>query len=147
MAYTPNFPQFYPPQQPVINNPYSVAQTPQNTGNNLVAAYVLGEQNAKSYPVAPGQTAILIDMENPLIYTKTVDQFGRPTPIKILRYHEEVQNEPAQTPNNNFVSKEDFDKFRDEIKEILRQNKPNNFKHDKVKETANAQSDLPALTQ
>lgn len=121
MAYTPTFPQYNIPQP----------QTPPRTSaNNLVAGYVLGESDAKVYPVAPGCMAILIDMEKPVIYTKTVDQFGRPMQFKVLDYTERIQNDSAQlTPQTgDFVTKSDFETFKNEIKELLRPNKPNNYK-------------------
>lgn len=107
--------------------------------NNLTAAYVQGEAAAKSYPVAPGQLAILIDTEDPVIYTKTTDQFGRPLPIKILDYKERVQASPIPaTTSDNYLTKDEFTKFKDEImsaiKESTRQNRPNNFKRQERKE-------------
>lgn len=130
MAYNNYIPQFYPQPQQQLNNSY-IQQAQQNSGNNLIAAYVLGEQNAKSYPVAPGQMAILIDMEESVIYTKTVDQFGRPLPLKILDYKERIQNDSEQISSNkvsDYVSKNDFENFKNEIREMLRPPRQNNYK-------------------
>lgn len=107
--------------------------------NNLTAAYVQGEAAAKSYPVAPGQLAILIDTEDPVIYTKTTDQFGRPLPIKILDYKERVQAPPIPAATSeNYITKDEFASFKDEImaaiKESTKQNRPNNFKRPERKE-------------
>lgn len=111
---------------------------PQMQGN-LTAAYVQGEAAAKSYPVAPGQLAILIDTEDPVIYTKTTDQFGRPLPIKILDYKERVPVSPIPAAtSDNYLTKDEFASFKDEImaaiKESTRQNRPNNFKRPERKE-------------
>lgn len=117
MAYNyPPAPQFYPPMQ---QTGYNYTQQTNNQQNNrIICEYVQGEEAAKSYPVAPGQFAVLLDIEKPVIYTKTTDQFGRPQPIKILDYVERNQQPTPQT--GNFVTKEDFDSFKNEIKDLLR---------------------------
>ena len=117
MAYNyPPAPQFYPPMQ---QTGYNYTQQTNNQQNNrIICEYVQGEEAAKSYPVAPGQFAVLLDIEKPVIYTKTTDQFGRPQPIKILDYVERNQQPAPHT--GNFVTKEDFDSFKNEIKDLLR---------------------------
>jgi len=139
MAYTPTFSQFTGMQPQIMQPMYTQRQPQTQPGiNNLVAAYVLGEQDAKAYPVAPSCMAILIDMEKPVIYTKSVDQFGRPVQFKILEYVEKPQNDPMNNVNtqnkvsaDNYVTKDDLNNFKNEIKEMLRSNnssKPNNYK-------------------
>jgi hypothetical protein len=107
------------------------AYYPQQNFNSPICAYVQGEAAAKAYPVAPGQFAVLIDTELPVIYTKTTDQFGRPLPIRILDYVERVENPPEQV--NNYVSKSDFDNFKNEIKEMLKP-RQNNYKNQSARE-------------
>lgn len=138
MAYTPTFSQFTGLQPQVMQPMYTPRQSQTQPGiNNLVAAYVLGEQDAKAYPVAPSCMAILIDMEKSVIYTKSVDQFGRPVQFKILEYVEKPQNDQPANVNtqtktaDNYVTKDDLNNFKNEIKEMLRSNnssKPNNYK-------------------
>jgi hypothetical protein len=113
------------------NQPLQGAYYPQQNFNSPTCAYVQGEAAAKAYPVAPGQFVVLIDTEDPVIYTKTTDQFGRPMPIRILDYVERVENPPEQA--NNYVSKSDFDNFKNEIKEMLKP-KQNNYKNQPAKE-------------
>jgi hypothetical protein len=113
------------------NQPLQGAYYPQQNFNSPICAYVQGEAAAKAYPVAPGQFAVLIDTELPVIYTKTTDQFGRPLPVRILDYVERVENPPEQV--NNYVSKSDFDNFKNEIKEMLKP-KQNNYKNQSAKE-------------
>jgi len=107
------------------------AYYPQQNFNSPICAYVQGEAAAKAYPVAPGQFAVLIDTELPVIYTKTTDQFGRPLPVRILDYVERVENPPEQV--NNYVSKSDFDNFKNEIKEMLKP-RQNNYRNQSAKE-------------
>ncbi len=113
------------------NQPLQGAYYTQQNFNSPICAYVQGEAAAKAYPVAPGQFAVLIDTELPVIYTKTTDQFGRPLPVRILDYVERVENLPEQS--NNYVSKSDFDNFKNEIKELLKP-KQNNYKNQSAKE-------------
>ena len=111
--------------QPLTQVPYVPMQN-----NMLSCAYVQGEAAAKAYPVAPGQFVVLIDTEDPVIYTKTTDQFGRPMPIIILDYVERVDPPVEQPKNPEYITKSDFDKFKNEIIDLLKnnQNKQNNFK-------------------
>lgn len=111
--------------QPLTQVPYVPMQN-----NMLSCAYVQGEAAAKAYPVAPGQFVVLIDTEDPVIYTKTTDQFGRPMPIRILDYVERVDPPVEQPKNPEYITKSDFDKFKNEILDLLKnnQNKQNNFK-------------------
>lgn len=113
------------------NQPLQGPYYPQQNFNSPICAYVQGEAAAKAYPVAPGQFAVLIDTELPVIYTKTTDQFGRPLPVRILDYVERVENQPEQV--NNYVSKSDFDNFKNEIKEMLKP-RQNNYKNQSAKE-------------
>lgn len=73
--------------------PQSVTPVPQ-TQNTF--AWIQGEEAARNYPVAPGNTVVLIDSDKPIMYMKTTDLSGRPQPMQI-RY---------------LVSKEDFDKLQ-----------------------------------
>lgn len=83
----------------------------QNTG----PIWVQGEQAAKSYPVAPGATVLLMDSEQSRFYMKSVDQSGMPMPLRTFEFTEVPQISP--------VSPSTFDptKFvtKDELKEML----------------------------
>lgn len=81
----------YPPQQ-------SSTAVPQQTQNLFV--WIQGEEAARNYPVAPGNTVVLIDSDKPIMYMKTTDLSGRPQPMQI-RY---------------LVSEEDFNKLQNETK-------------------------------
>jgi len=128
MAYNYNpTPQYYPPVQQT-GSPYY--QQPVMNQQKIICEYVQGENAAKSYPVAPGQFAVLLDIENPVIYTKTTDNLGRPQPIKILDYKERVEAPQLQNTQNNYVTKDDLDNFKNEMKDLIKQfSRPvNNYK-------------------
>ena len=65
--------QMQQPQQPV--------QTNQSAGNQGFV-WVQGEAGAKAYPVAAGNSVLLMDSESPVLYMKSTDISGRPLPIE-----------------------------------------------------------------
>ena len=122
------FPQYYPTANAVTY------QQPRQPAPSV--AYVQGESAAKAYPVTPGQIMYLFDTETDLMYVKSTDQSGIPSPIRIFRYKEETQSgkEIQSERQSNIVTREEFDKFREEIRnEIRRRKKP----EDQVKENQN----------
>lgn len=84
MQPNPNMNQFNQQfQQPMMAQP--AAPTPQ-TNNGLV--WVQGEAGAKSYPIAPGCTVMLMDSEGERFYLKSADASGIPLPLRIFDYKE-----------------------------------------------------------
>lgn len=57
--------------------------------------WVQGEAGAKSYLVAPGNTVVLWDSEDQVIYIKSSDAAGMPE-MKVLEYHERTAAPRAQ---------------------------------------------------
>ena len=49
-----------------------------------------GEDGAKSYLVAPGETVMLMDAENPVFFLKSADASGMPMPLRIFDYNERI---------------------------------------------------------
>lgn len=126
-AYYPQNPQIYPQngimmdtlnqykgqyQQPMGAMPPTQNMTPDND-----MLWVLGEVEATSYPVAPNNTVILWDKNNPTIYIKSANGQGVPS-MRILDYTDrslEAQNAANTARNNNndkFVSLEDFNALK-----------------------------------
>lgn len=129
MAYNFYQPQYYPAQQ----MPY---QTQQQSTNSII--WVQGENAAKAYPVSAGQSVLLMDSENSLMYIKSTDQSGMPLPLRIFEYKEKTQNgketpPPVVDAKKDYISREEFDKFRAEIRdEIRRRKKPDEMRESKV---------------
>ena len=103
-----------PPYQP-----QSVTPVPQQTQNTF--AWIQGEDAARNYPVAPGNTIVLIDSEKPIMYMKTADLSGRPQPMQI-RYlvskeeYDKLQNGASFSQNSEqYVTKEYFDERMSEL--------------------------------
>ena len=103
MAYNNYFPMGYPyysaqpaMQQPQIPPQPQYRQQPQQPAANGII-WVQGMAGAKSYLLAPGQTALLMDSENPVFYIKSADQSGMPT-LRAFDYKERTTEQAAPAP-------------------------------------------------
>ena len=67
-----------------LRNQQMQAQPAPQCGNGII--WVLGEAEAKGYPVAPGNTVILWDKDNPTIFVKSADASGIPS-LRILDWN------------------------------------------------------------
>ena len=124
MAYNNYYPQFYPSAQPQFVPQVQNTNNQQQTTNNLI--WCQGEASAKSYPVSAGQSLLLMDSENPVMYIKSTDQSGMPLPLRVFDYKERSKEsvEHAQTvaePKVDYISRNEFDTFKEEIKNELKQ--------------------------
>ena len=109
--------QYYNYNQPnniPISGPYNPSITPQ-TQNTF--AWIQGEEAARNYPVAPGNTIVLIEADKPIMYMKSADLSGRPQPIQV-RYlvskedYEKIQNGKNSLKNqDSYLTKEEFEKY------------------------------------
>ena len=131
MGYNNYFPQYYPNQMPMMQQPQQMPlQQPQmplnssaNSGNGIT--WVLGENAAKSFPVGAGQTVILMDREDPVMYMKSVDQSGMPLPLRVFDITERTSDKQGNsivksTMTEDFVSRKEFDEFREDVKRSIK---------------------------
>lgn len=133
MAYPNYYSPFYQPANtPYVNQPMQ-AGIGQNTtaplnntapqGNGIT--WCQGEAGAKSYPVLAGQSVLLMDSENPVMYIKSTDQSGMPLPLRIFDYTERksdvTPNSALAQPKMDYVSRDEFDAFKEEIKAEIKQ--------------------------
>lgn len=131
MAYNSYFPQFYQPQMPYMNTapnamPQQAPQMPQNgvqTQSNGIT-WVQGEAAAKSYPVAPGQSVLLMDSEESIMYIKSTDTSGMPLPLRIFDYKErstaKSTADVAHASSDEYVSREEFNEFKEDVKRSIK---------------------------
>lgn len=75
--------------------------------------WVQGEEGAKAYMVAAGNSVLLMDSENSTFYIKSTDASGMPQPLRIFDYTERTaaQKQPtqaAQVQAGKFVTREEF---------------------------------------
>lgn len=114
MAVYPNYyyPNGYQPTQPQI----MTAQPHSNSSNGVI--WVQGEAGAKAYPVAAGNSVLMMDIESPTVYMKTVEANGMPQPLKVYDLIEKTpRNAPNSSPNDEsvYVTKKEFEAFRAQI--------------------------------
>lgn len=86
MAY--NYSNFMPQQPQPYNWQNNLTYTPVNTQPPVQQSsggfiWVQGEAAAKAYPVAPGNSVLLMDSEEPVLYMKATDNTGRPLPLEV----------------------------------------------------------------
>ena len=101
-------------QQP-LNQP---TQTPTND-----MVFVLNENEASSFPVAPNNRVVLWDKNQTTFYVKSANAQGIPS-MQIFDFSERTQNAP-QTPTehvckcgDNFVTKDDFNALKGDFEAL-----------------------------
>lgn len=91
--------------------------------------WVQGSQQVDTYPVQYGGTVVLWDKEQPIIYIKSVDNFGNPS-VQILDYTfrknqapviQESTVSPEPEKEKYYVTKEDFDNFAAQLEQQLKE--------------------------
>lgn len=121
MAYNNYFPATYQPVYPQQVQQYQQAsqvqpqaQVPQNHNNGII--WIQGENAAKSYLVAAGNSVVLFDAENPVFYIKSADQTGMPS-MKKFRFEEvtEVAQADNGQPVAEYITRDEFEKRLSEL--------------------------------
>ena len=129
---TPTMPQMadnqnqfaQPYQQPIQTNPTPMPMQSQQT-NDMI--WVLNENEATSYPVAPNNSVVLWDKSNPTIYVKSVNANGMPS-MRILDFVERninTSNSQENTPKTHectcgdkYATKEQINDLRGKIDDL-----------------------------
>ena len=104
-------------QQPIVQQVQQMPTPAPQTNNGLV--WVQGEVAAKSYPVAPNCTVMLMDSEGERFYLKSADASGMPLPLRVFEYTER-NNAPTgdfkggtsgfSEMDDRFVTREEFER-------------------------------------
>ena len=110
--------QFSQPYQTPMQPPPMATPTP---NNDMI--FVLGQNEAESYPVAPNATVTMWDKNQKTFYIKTANAQGVPS-MQIYDFTERPQNAP-QMPTEHvckcgdkFILKEDFEALQSEFEGI-----------------------------
>lgn len=126
MAYNNGFPatypQYYQPypmvQQPVPQVQQAQTQAPRQTG----FVPVQSENDARMYPVAPGNSITFIDENAPYCYVKTMgfSQLDRPRfeKYRLVKEEEPQPQEATQQAPVEYATKHDVEDIWKELKEI-----------------------------
>ena len=91
----------------------------QSSGQNVNWIYVSGIDGAKNQIVQPGQTAWMMDNNNPYFYVKSVDGVGSST-FRIFQFAEvqdvaEEQTAQPQIDMSQYVHRDEFDALKAQI--------------------------------
>ena len=94
-------------QQPMMG------QAAQQTQGTPPIIWVQGEEGAKAYMVAAGNSVLLMDSENSAFYIKSTDASGMPLPLRVFDYKErttaaKTPPQTAQQPGVEFVTRAEF---------------------------------------
>lgn len=132
---------YYQPYQPIygqgygqpmqdqlshLRQPYPMGQqiqqavpVPQNQPDNPMI-WVQGEAGAKAYMVAPGNTVVLWDSEEPVIYIKSADAAGMPG-MRVFEYVERtaMPRNVAPVNTNQYVTRAEFDALAARINQMI----------------------------
>ena len=115
--------QFNQQFQPPMSQPIQNAQMPTQGQPTNDFLWVLNENEATSYPVAPNNTVTLWDKNLPTIYIKSVNAQGIPS-MRILDFTERLVNAPKapSTPSfdspNNFVTLDSFNALKGDVEAL-----------------------------
>lgn len=109
-------------QQPIAQ-PMQNAQMPMQGQPTNDFLWVLNENEATSYPVAPNNTVTLWDKNLPTIYIKSVNAQGVPS-MRVLDFVERTATSPT-TPTgtafnlpNNFVTLDSFNALKGDVEAL-----------------------------
>lgn len=128
--YNPNIPngmqgQTYPQQGQQQNSslPITTTSIPCNNDNTMI--WVLGKNEAESYPVAPNNTVVMWDRNQNTTYIKSVNAQGIPS-MDVLDYTKRTPDN-TKTPeaealnlDDKFVTKEQFATLQNEFDSLLK---------------------------
>mgnify|MGYP003294197860 CR=1 FL=1 len=109
----PNMNQFNQQYQQQMVQPMQTAPMPMQNQPTNDFLWVLNENEATSYPVAPNNTVTLWDKNLPTIYIKSVNAQGVPS-MRVLDFVERTATSTtppvgtALNPHNNFVTLDSF---------------------------------------
>ena len=128
--YNPSIPQQdmqtnqqIPVQQPIQQMPMQTPTQFMQTQPTNDMLFVLNENEASAYPVAPNNSVVLWDKNNKTFYIKTANAQGIPS-MQIYDFTERIekaQNEPTThkcTCGDKFVTKEQFEGLKGDFERL-----------------------------
>ena len=108
--------------QPMPMQP-QIVQQPRPASNGIL--WVQGEEGAKAYMVAAGDSAMLMDSDANVFYIKSVDESGVPRPLRIFDYTERTAHKTpvktVQEPVVEYVPRAEFDALAAQVAALTAQ--------------------------
>lgn len=116
--------------QPMSQGQYSGMQQSAQSAQGI--KWVDGEAEAKGTPIPAGVSQFAMwDINEPVIYIKTLNQMGMPNPMQKAHYKLEQKEQSNMSGNmsrqeekedkTEYVKKSDFEDMKNELKELLNQ--------------------------
>ena len=103
---------YTPPQQ------YQQQYQPyQQANNSVIVVPVQGESGASMYPVAAGNTVLLMDFNLKRFWIKATDINGLPSRFAAFDFSEVVKP-PVQNGTTDFVSRSEFEELKQAIEKL-----------------------------
>lgn len=115
-----------PYMQNQFARPYQQQPQPQQQQPYSGFQWVRGEAAAKAFRAEPGQTVLLMDSDEPVLYVNSTDVNGKPAPMITYDLIERTQAQTTQQPVQNlseYVKKSDIQEEyvkKSEIEDIIR---------------------------
>lgn len=121
MNYPMNYPYYgYQGQMMTQAVPDQLSQlrAPQSPPQSGIL-WVQGEDAAKAYLVAAGNSVLLMDSESNRFYIKSTDASGMPQPLRVFDYTERASaRAPAAPAPSEFVTRAEFDALAQKIEAL-----------------------------
>lgn len=89
-----------------------------NQFGSFITVMVSGEAGAAAYPVAAGNTVLLIDFDSGKFWLKSTDGNRIPQPLRKFKFEEEVP-QPTQIQNGAAVTREEFQQLSDKLDKLI----------------------------
>lgn len=121
------------------NQQNTQAAQQQSSGQNVNWIYVSGVDGAKNQIVQPGQTAWMMDNNEPYFYVKSVDGVGSST-FRIFQFAEVQEVTPEQTAQpqidmSGYVQRDEFEQLKNRLEQFTsQQRKPQNKQNKEVED-------------
>lgn len=125
--YAPNYGMPYPYNNGTWgngSNNYSQMQmfsngqnTQQLNDNSMMVVFVQGESGANAYPVASGNTVLLMDFESGKFWIKS-NVNGIPQRLRSFSFAEEIEGQ-TQAQQTSTVSRDEFNKLADSVHRLI----------------------------
>lgn len=111
--YPAAVPGYYPNAvQNPVNNPQPQMQQAQN---ELMAILIKDDNAVQNYPVANGNSVILMNYDSGKFWIKSMSNIGTPT---ITEHEFKPLNSDQNNQTNNLVSRDEFDKLSKSVSEM-----------------------------
>lgn len=100
------------------NTGWNMPVQQQASNGSFMTVIVNGEAGANTYPVAAGNTVLLIDFNTRQFWLKTTDPNSVPQPLRSFKFEEVVQATPTQQDAGNYVTKAEFAELKKMLEDL-----------------------------